>query len=233
MWGEPCALLMDDLLAAHEKLCARREQMRTDRPAQLTVLPDSFADGDHTRNCAMAANDWTPAIDQLRSALLEMLAPATELERFGYKEINVRGAETHAALRRLLPRADLLFLFRDPVRQWQSSKTMQQWTAFHDLDAFVEAVRRNAEAALATDGVFLEDQDVRVAERLDQLVDFLGLPPFDRSLVGDRVFASKNKQEVPDSERAVIERELRPLYEQLRARRDAFFVGGSGASARA
>ena len=218
IWGEPGQLLMDDLLAAHAKL---QDDPRRDQ--QLRNIQKSFDRRDHTLDVSMAHADWRPALSNIRQAILSMLAPVNGIQRFGYKEINVRGPETHAALRGLFPNSEHIFLFRDPVEQWKSTLTMAAWRSYHDLDSYLEVVERNALAALEADGIFLENRDVRDEARLRQLVEHLGLPAFDLKAMRKEVIASKRRPQVAAPDAAAIQARLGKTFEMMCARRDAFF----------
>ena len=225
IWGEPGQLLMDDLLLAHAKL--RDDPKRHQQPKNLHK---SFARRDHTLDVSMARADWRPALNHIRHAILSMLAPVNGIQRVGYKEINVRGPETHAALRDLFPNSEHIFLFRDPVEQWQSTLTMDAWRSYHSLDSYLEVVERNARAALEADGIFLENRDVRDEARMRQLVEHLGLPAFDLRAMKKEVFASKGRPKAAAPDAAAIQARLGETFGEMCARRDDFFSGPGAAS---
>jgi hypothetical protein len=197
IWGEPGGGAIDDLLGLISHL--KQKNLAPEARARKRILADAFHRGDHSVNYCMAFPELDPVINDLVSAFMHMFTPINEVERFGFKEIRVRSATTLQTLRDLFPRSQFLFVFRNPLSQWPSVRKMS-WEQTRTLNAFLAEYQRLAAIYLDFGGIFVESASLYDKSCVRKLLDKTEFTSFDESLVGDGVYAMKNKQPLTDDE---------------------------------
>lgn len=222
VWGEPGEYIIDDSMELIARLTKKNE-----RPAfqeRKKLIHQAYAERNHTIGHAMAFPELAPAISKLVAGFAAMFTPAIDVKRFGFKELKIRSDETLKTLRSLFPNAEFIFLFRDPATQWPSVKNMK-WKRVDTLDKFLQQNAWLAELYEAHGGMFIENTSLRDKEKVRKFVKWLGLSEIDESLIGDGVFAMKNKDPLTEEEVAKIEAsDANAAYKRMRALEDEFFA---------
>ncbi len=221
VWGEPGNFIVDDLLRVIRELEAKDAGVES--RMRKEILLDAFRKRDHKLCHAMAFPDPRPALDHLVAALVDLIRPAIDVRRMGFKEITVRNIETLRTLSSLFPAAHMVFLFRDPNKQWPSVERMG-WPHLATLDLFLEDYERLANIYLRHGGLFVETSSLHDPQRVAGLLRRLDLGPFDASLIGDGVFALKEKRSLREDERERIESSRAfELYARMQAEERRIF----------
>jgi hypothetical protein len=216
VWGEPGDHIVDDLLRVWTAL--EQKNANPNFRDRKDILPRAFREQNHSIAHAMAFPELQPAIADLTRALVHMLAPAIDVDRFGFKEITVRGPETLGTLQRMFPCAQFIFLFRDPYTQWPSVKKMG-WPHVKTLELFLAEYERLANIYMEFGGTFVETASLHDIGRVRDLTRKLDLSRFDEGLIGDGVFAMRDKAPLTDEETAAIGASLAwSCYQAMQAR---------------
>jgi hypothetical protein len=187
------------------------------------ALSHALATGDHSAFYASALGNVDSTRDMLVASLANLLAPPTEtgVVRSGYKAIRIRSINTLRYMHRLFPQATFLFLFREPVAQWNSIKGRMHWwsdeieptaeafiAAYVRIAALYATFARECEAA-----IFLDHEQLSDADRLGALFAQCGLRALDGGAVHGTVSYTSEWYVTPEEQRAI---EASAAYTQYR-----------------
>lgn len=150
--------------------------------------PNALADRNITRN-------------MLINTLSNLFKPPKNinLERNGFKEIRIQSMQTLEYLSKLFPNSKVLFLFRNPLYQWNSVKKTKQWwitERAHRIDSFLNDYIKFAEIYLqfAKDykkPYFIEYNKIKNTKNIEKLLSFCNINSFDENLIDDAVESTK------------------------------------------
>lgn len=221
VWGEPGEYFVDDTMELIARLQAKNENPHFQE--RKTLIQQAYRERNHQIGHAMAFPELAPAISALVSSFVAMFAPVIDIKRIGFKELKVRSSTTLSTLRMLFPKAEFLFLFRDPATQWPSVKKMN-WKRVDTLDKFLQQNAWLAGLYEEHGGMFIESTSLRDKDKMRRLAKWLDLGEIDESLIGDGVFAMKDKKPLTEEEASKIEAsDAKVAYERMRALEADFF----------
>jgi hypothetical protein len=179
-------------------------------------LQRAFAKGKHDLDYAMAFRDVSEPVRLMRCALTSLFRPVIPVERMGFKEICVRGKQTLDGLNQLFPKADFIFLFRDPRTQWPSVK-LRDWEQSKDIEIFLKQYQNLAKIYMDFSDKFVEDKAIKANSVWEKLLKHLDLSSIDSTLIDDKLRATKNAPELTREEIYNIEgSEAFVLYQEMR-----------------
>ncbi len=215
IWGEPGDYLVDDYLVLLNRLI--NKNTRSD-PERKRILSHSFKNNDHSINYAMAFPDLQPSIDFLWSSFQSMLPSIQNIKRIGFKDISVRNIETLDLISSIFLNSTIVYLFRNPEKQWVSVKEMA-WERTSNLENFLHEYERLAKIYLTRGGIFMESSSLYNKECVIRLCTQLELSGFDQSLLGDGVYSAPRKQPLIESEVNIIKNsKALQLYHEMKSR---------------
>ena len=158
----------------------------------------SFMRNKHNRVYPMAL-DTSGCSTLVKNSLVALLKPLHGGLRFGFKDIEASSIDDLEALRKLFPRSRFVFIFRDPVSQYQSVQAQKFWHYSKSVDSFVSGYVALSDlyirfAQTSKTGVFFENEALYDHEKVQVLLKVLSISNYDRALIGDAVFSSENKR---------------------------------------
>jgi glycosyltransferase involved in cell wall biosynthesis len=162
-------------------------------------LEQSFASGRHDAWYPNAMADWSQSNDLLTQSFDKLFPVHPDSGRFGFKEISVTDLQVLLDLSSHYHNAYMIFLFRNPIEQWQSIRSFgseKYWPYANDLGAFTKEYQRLSEIYMQLHKlrpartVFFENTQLREREQVKSLFEYLRLSRCDFNLLGDDVGTS-------------------------------------------
>ncbi len=179
-----------------------------------------FAKKKHNRVYSMALNT-SECSGLIRNSVVALLKPLHGGLRFGFKDIEADSVDDLESLLELFPKSKFVFLFRDPVSQFQSVQAQDYWDYSKSVDSFIENYASLSDlyiefAKKNKTGIFVENTNLHDRNKVQSLLEKLSISNHDKALIGDAVFSAKNKSE--DSQRDFEIRDSKACEAYLRIR---------------
>nr|VFJ93945.1 MAG: hypothetical protein BECKH772A_GA0070896_100644 [Candidatus Kentron sp. H]VFJ94707.1 MAG: hypothetical protein BECKH772B_GA0070898_100664 [Candidatus Kentron sp. H]VFK01332.1 MAG: hypothetical protein BECKH772C_GA0070978_100633 [Candidatus Kentron sp. H] len=134
----------------------------------------------------------------LKMMIANLFNPGFKVERIGFKDIELDDLQTIEGINRFFPNSQVVFLFRNPTKQFESVRVQDYWPYCHDIDLFMDEYTKLSERYMDYDdrnpnSLFIENSVLYDLNRLRKLLEYLNVGKIDESLIDDRVFASEGK----------------------------------------
>lgn len=151
-------------------------------------LKECFKKNKHDRWYANAIKNFDYSIELIASIFSDIFKPIIDVDRFGFKEIRILSINTLKGLKELFPNSYILFLFRDPLKQWPSVKRSLARLYSYSLDGFLKEYKRISDIFLKFGGnnnnnFFIENTYLNNIEKVVKLLRFLKISKIDKSIV--------------------------------------------------
>lgn len=220
IWGEAWGIdqpFLDFIERIEDKKRDFDERLPKDH---YELLKDSFKSGKHDKFYPNAFNDLSRSIECIKNGFVEMIKPVNDVKRLGYKEIRVQKPSNLNTLINLFPNCKILFLFRDPRKQWVSVRDSGWFGFSNDLKKFNDEYKRISKAyievfeAHPNNCIFLENRTLYSKEKVDNLAALVNLNSYDESLI-NKVVSSKSKHGLDKNEEGMINATSSKDYEKL------------------
>ncbi|HNP17415.1 MAG TPA: sulfotransferase [Fulvivirga sp.] len=172
-------------------------------------LKESFITGKHDTFYPNAFNDLSLSIEHIKNAFVEMIKPVNDVKRFGYKEIRVQNPTNLSTLIRLFPNCKIIFLFRDPRKQWISVRDSGWFGFSNNIEMFnseytrISRVYQEVYEKHGENCLFIENNILYNEKRVKNLIDILDLKSFDESLINN-IISTKSKNVLSNEEELII-----------------------------
>ena len=187
IWGEQKYLIDDNL-----DLMQRTERLQED-PAivcSLGRIKESYKKDKHDQFYPNALGNLKSSSLLFASAASNFLKPLNKkINRFGCKNITIRRIDTLIYLKKIFPKSQIIFLFRNPLEQWPSVKKLSTWWNYgKDINLFLEEYKRISGIYLEfakryKNYYFIENIDLYDEKKIKALLKFVKISKFDQSLV--------------------------------------------------
>lgn len=202
IYGEPHSLV-ENLL----NLIRQMETSNTLHRGDYKKLVRAFKTNRHNVFYPNAMKDLNDSIILVKSIFTNIFYPINDVRRFGYKAISVKSIETFKSLKKMFPNSYILFLFRNPINQWRSIKSLDWWGEYYkDVDFLIKEYTRLSNEYMQFNSYFIEDNVLYDKHLISSLLRFLKIDSFDENLLSDNVGAAKNKKDISIKERNAIEK---------------------------
>lgn len=204
LYGEP-HLIPDHIINTIQAMAYWDEKAKA--KGQFEKFKECFEKNRHDLWYANATRDLEPSMEMAAAILSDMFRPVNAVDRFGYKDIRLLDIKTLLGLRVLYPNSIILFLFRDPVRQWDSVKAYMPGDYSNDLNVFMSEFKRISDIYLQfsnafSNPFFIEDSALRDRDTLSDLLRFLTISSFDENLM--KVTVNSCRKESSQGEKDTI-----------------------------
>ncbi|MFD2324661.1 hypothetical protein [Mucilaginibacter galii] len=202
MWGEPHGIIGN---LHYLTLCIKSFMESQPVNEALNLMYHSYLDNKHLSFYANAIGNLKSSVELLNSGVSNFLKPwASNIRRFGFKEIEFVPIELIEHLKELYPNCIFIFCFRNPLSQWPSLRKLTL-NVSSDLDVFLEAYEKMASAYIRfanKQGInaFVENEDLRDGIKIKTIIQYLNLPKIDNSLIDVTVHSMENKKKLTKSE---------------------------------
>tara|TARA_Y100000588_G_scaffold395177_1_gene520864 strand:+ start:10809 stop:11330 length:522 start_codon:yes stop_codon:yes gene_type:complete len=136
--------------------------------------------------------------DSVKHSIVALLKPLHGGLRFGFKDIEVGSEDTLESLLQLFPKSKFVFLFREPGSQFQSVQAQAYWDYSKSIVSFIEKYVSLSDLYIQfhkknRTGIFLENTSLHDPKKVDLLLRKLSISSYDKTLIGDNLFSTKNK----------------------------------------
>ena len=156
-----------------------------------------FAKKKHTRVYSMALNT-SECSKLIKDSLVALIKPLHGGSRLGFKDIEAGSIADLEVLKELFPGSKFVFLFRDPIPQFQSVQALDYWDYSKSIDLFIEKYVSLSDLYIRfykkeRSALFLENTALYELQKVESLLEKLSISNFDEALIGDSVFSAKSK----------------------------------------
>lgn len=175
---------------------------------QFSTFTDSFLKRKHNAFYPNAFRE----LDDLEllhlASFTDLIRPLGNISRVGYKEIMLESINTLTTLKRIFPQCKLLFIYRNPVDQWNSIKYKGWWNYSSSVDEFLSQYQAISDILLSfmmehSNWHCIENSQLYDAYTVQSLLAKLNISTFDKSLISDNVNKTM-EQVVTDQEIEII-----------------------------
>ena len=147
-------------------------------------------------------------VQQLRKSLVTFYQPPPEIPKYGFKEIGVQGLDVLEELKATFPTGYILFSFRDPLQQYISIKSSGYFDYSAECSRFLSVYERLSNIYLRyyrmnSNSLFVENTSLKQPAFVLELIRFLGLSCFDRSLINDQLDSTTDLNLTPGEEEQI------------------------------
>lgn len=160
--------------------------------SQSLLFSESFKFNKHNEPYPNAIGNWDYSISLLYNSFIHMFQPLNDIKRFGFKEIRLQNSVVLNMLKKMFRNAYFVFLFKDPLFQWNSIKNAKQekfWSYASDVKLFVDEYVRlsNLYINFQNDRTFwIENTLLYKEENVSKFLEKINIHNFDREIINDR-----------------------------------------------
>ncbi len=221
IWGESWSAADIFLEFIHDIKQKNADIAKTKKNAEFKLFKDCFQTGVHDKFYPNAFRPLNPLIAQAEALFGEAIKPLQGFKRTGYKEIRIRRESTLHTLIEMFPNSMIVFLFRDPLKQWVSVRDTGWFAASKDINKFIEEYNKratiymNIAQKLPQNCIFIENTQLSDPVQVEALLRQLDISKYDKSLL-EKVVSSVRKLPLTDHEKKLLEEHVIPTYRQLK-----------------
>lgn len=184
------------------------------------LMKQAFQQQNHSLAYANAMPQLDKHINLMASLLCDIFKPLNKVDRFGFKDIRIQSSRTLKGLTELFPKSHIIFLFRNPLKQWPSVRDIDWWDYSRDIHLFLREYKRMSDIYLdhlATDenSFFIHNRSLYDKDKVRTLIQNLGLGGYDNGLIGDKVLSAKKKGLSLEEENTIKKSEAWKNYNKM------------------
>lgn len=168
------------------------------------------------------------ALASIKDSYCEIFKPLIRTKRIGSKDVHLQSISTLSSLKKLFPKSYILFLFRDPIKQFLSvnkcgyhpySKTPQDFIdEYHRISSILlEFNEQNQNSP------FIENKRLFNEDSLDRLLKQLQIKKMDKSLINKKVNSTSDHTISEDIETQIKNSKAYKNYTEMVNRSNNFF----------
>ena len=233
IWGEPWGAVQS-ILTFYYQFKEHSDKVRNKKnPDELPFFIQSFETNKHDKFYPNAFRHDENLLNHLKEMLSQMLAPLSDkIARFGFKDIGGSGIKQFEGLVELYPGSRFIFLYRNPILQWNSVKTSGFFPYSNDVHHFIKMYCRNTGHYLdffneyTNRCILVENTSLMEEPELNKILDFIHITKIDRDLLNKKVSSYSSKAMTENEEEIVKKSEAYSSYQELQMKRFSTESGG-------
>lgn len=232
IYGEPHHLI-DDIIEPIRIIDEERSLFE----ANYKAFEDALWNEKHDKFYPNALTNLDETKQLLINALATLLRPPADLEinRSGFKEMRIKSIQTLNYLTEIFPNSKTVFIFRNPLTQWNSVEKKKHWWDHEispHLKAFLEEYERIANIYLNfiennEKAVFVEHNRIKSEKDIIKLFKFCDLHQFDASLIDDKVGRTQDFTVTDQQREEIMNSNAYTKYKEMKKLSDIFFMPSS------
>jgi len=225
MWGEPQGVINHAIsMINHMKHVRDSDLVKF----SLTNMYNSYNDNKHLVSYPSAIGNLDTSAELINATISNILKPwAPKVKRFGFKEIELTPVQTFDHLREIYPQSYFIFGFRNPLTQWPSVCKLD-WPISKDLKLFLNKYSKIATyyiefAKTHNINAFIENNDLRDIDKVNEIIKYLNIPAIDVSLIDVTIHSLKGEKLTPEEVETILSSTAYEKYLEMQKISESFY----------